>query len=110
IEADSGAVEDTDTKACQPEPERCDDGADNDCDEIIDEGTPETCNGLDDDCDGHTDEDVLASFYEDHDGDGVGSGEATLSCEAPDGFVTEPGDCNDSDAALSPKADEVCDG
>lgn len=95
---------------CQPEPERCGDGIDNDCDGTVDEGSPESCNGVDDDCDGRVDEEVLNAFYEDRDGDGVGSGEATLSCEAPKGFVAAHGDCDDSDAALSPEADEVCDG
>jgi len=49
----------------------------------------ETCNGIDDDCDGTIDED----FDADH-----------------DGFTTCGGDCNDSVAAIHPGAPELCNG
>ena len=103
------------------------DGADNDCDNAIDEGTTaadddgdgfseeagdcndadaatnpdatETVNGLDDDCDGTVDE---GSERTDDDGDG---------------FSEEAGDCDDADAATAPGAtesenaeDDDCDG
>ncbi len=50
---------------CKPTAETCN-GADDDCDGIVDEGCPvcrpaaETCNGADDDCDGLVDEDCEA--------------------------------------------------
>ena len=41
----------------EPTDELCDDGTDNDCDGIIDEGMLEVCDdGIDNDCDGETDE------------------------------------------------------
>jgi hypothetical protein len=49
--------------------------------------------------------------YPDADGDGYGDASAppTLVCTAPPpGFVANNGDCNDSDAAISPAATETC--
>ena len=57
----------------------------------------ETCNGLDDDCDGETDDGVLISFYLDFDADGFGnSEEVTFACEAPTGYVDNTEDCDDN--------------
>ena len=74
-------------------------------------GATETCNGLDDDCDGHADEDVVPTWYGDADGDGHGGVVMTaIQCEAPGGYVATGNDCDDSDAAISPSATERCDG
>ena len=45
----------------------------------------EICNGIDDDCDGETDEDALdcTTYYLDTDGDGYGLGLGTCFCEKP---------------------------
>ncbi len=53
----------------------------------------------------------LASWYPDIDGDGYGdaSAEATLACSQPNGHVLSNDDCDDSDPAIYPGADEVCD-
>src|SRR5690606_8132080 len=49
----------------------------------------EVCNGLDDDCDGEVDEDVVAGFYyRDVDGDGFGDPKtATETCTPEPGYV-----------------------
>ncbi len=73
----------------------------------------ETCNGLDDNCDGLIDEEALDAlpWYADVDGDGFGdSSTLVLACVAPPSFSAVAGDCNDSDVTLSPAAAERCDG
>lgn len=69
----------------------------------------ETCNEVDDDCDGAIDEGVETSFYRDADGDGHGDPSVLFSaCTAPAGFVVAFDDCNDLDPAISPSAAELC--
>ena len=34
----------------------------------------------------------------------------TETCLPEDGYVAQPGDCNDDDATIFPNAEEVCDG
>jgi hypothetical protein len=73
----------------------------------------ETCNERDDDCDGMIDEELkLAAYYDDLDGDGFAPDGATphAGCSVPPGFAGATGDCDDTDAARSPDAAEVCDG
>ncbi len=87
-----------------------------DCDDstaAISPDADETCNGIDDDCDGDTDELVASApdWYLDADNDGYGTVSATFTgCDAPTGYVSQPGDCNDSDGGVSPDASELCDG
>ncbi len=52
------------------------------------------------------------STYVDVDGDGFGdpSSEAVSACAAPDGYADNALDCDDTNAAVSPGADEVCGG
>ncbi len=51
------------------------------------------------------------AWYADLDGDGWGDDEIEQrACEAPSGFVAVAGDCDDSDAAVSPSAQETCNG
>ena len=88
-----------------------------DCDDTDPEVHPyadELCNGIDDDCDGVIDEDEAVdapTWYADADADDYGSEDYTwVRCEQPEGYVAEPGDCDDSDPEIHPEAVEVCDG
>jgi len=76
-------------------------------------GAEERCNGVDDDCDGVTDEDApdSAGWWRDGDGDGFGDpDDGGLSCQAPPGTAPNPDDCDDADPAIHPGHPEVCDG
>jgi len=50
------------------------------------------------------------TFYADDDGDGYGAGPAFQGCEIPAGFADNDDDCDDTDAAVNPGAEEVCNG
>jgi hypothetical protein len=73
-------------------------------------GGTETCNGADDDCDAMIDDGVMSSFYVDADGDGFGTGSAVSACTAPAGHSAMAGDCNDSCASCRPGGTETCNG
>ena len=85
-----------------------------DCDDSraeVHPGGTESCNGLDDDCDGLTDPptavDVPTCTW---DGDGDGWGNALMSytaCTCNDGYTTQSGDCDDTDTDRYPGAAEV---
>jgi hypothetical protein len=83
----------------------------NDADGAVNPGATEVCNGIDDNCDGNTDEGVQNTYYADADGDTYGdAGSTTMACSAPEGYVADATDCNDADAAVNPGATEVCNG
>ena len=66
-------------------------------------GATEICNGLDDDCDGQTDEGVTQLYYADADGDGFGDpGTSQAACSQPSGYVVNHQDCDDTNADLNP--------
>ena len=80
----------------------------NDDDAAVFPGADELCNGVDDDCDGDTDEDALDAtpWFNDGDGDGYGAGDALSACDQPIGYVLDEGDCDDANTAYHPGADE----
>ncbi len=84
-----------------------------DCDDADPEAfpmRPEVCDdGVDNDCDGDTDEGPRRSLFVDADGDGFG-GAAIEVCGDAEGVVGFDGDCDDDNAAASPRGVEICNG
>lgn len=69
----------------------------------------ESCNNLDDDCNGAIDDGVQNIYYADSDGDGYGDpNNSTLACTLPNGFVIDNTDCNDNNSAINPSESEIC--
>ena len=87
--------------------------ADGDCadaDAEIYPGHTESCDGKDNNCNGQVDEGVKSTFYIDNDSDGFGASyNSKEACEAPAGYVSGGGDCNDFNGEISPAAPEACD-
>lgn len=101
---------------CEPPPFTT--PVDGDCDDEDPAVNPlgeETCNDLDDDCDGlfdDSDPDVdlgtAFNWFTDFDLDGYGQVFAGRACAAPPNGTTISGDCNDIDPAIHPAATEMC--
>jgi len=73
----------------------------------------EVCDGLDNDCNGETDDEATdaPTWYEDSDGDGAGNAASSVrECAQPSGYVDDDTDCDDTEARRRPGLPEVCDG
>ena len=85
-----------------------------DCDDrdpTVGPDATESCDELDNDCNGLIDDDTGDTWYLDADGDGAGVLEHTVrACYQPDGYASAPGDCRDDDPSVRPGATEACDG
>jgi hypothetical protein len=103
--------------ACEASPGWVEPAARADCDDQRADVHPdatELCNGVDDDCDGQTDEDDAydaVPWYADTDGDRFGDPSiSVLSCRPPAGYVSSPGDCDDLRASAFLGGTELCNG
>ena len=88
-----------------------------DCDDADGDTHPnatETCDSIDNNCDGTTDEASAAdaaTWYADADNDGYGDlAVSQTACSRPAGYRSNHNDCDDTDGAINPAAIEVCDG
>jgi hypothetical protein len=93
-----------------PDGDDCDDD-----DPRIHPGADELCDGLDNDCDEEIDEDFgpPVRWWEDLDGDGYGNPLTPFEtpCPVGTGYALNGLDCDDSDPAIHPEAEDVpCDG
>ncbi|MFN7146752.1 MAG: MopE-related protein, partial [Myxococcota bacterium] len=75
-------------------------------------GAAETCDDVDQDCDGAVDDRAVdaGTWYADADGDRFGNASVTTAaCDAPSGYVADASDCDDASSAAYPGAAETCD-
>ena len=88
----------------------------NDNNAAISSSALESCDGLDNDCNGTIDDLPVGSaamqlWYRDADGDGEGDSSVSISdCTQPEGYVANGDDCDDSDTDTNSSAQELCDG
>ena len=102
-----GNVDDTSTECAMPEG-YVDDATDcDDEDALTFPYADEYCDDADNDCDDVIDEDPVDGviWYTDSDRDGFGdAATSTIACDAPDSYVPDATDCDDSEAARYPGA------
>ncbi len=84
-----------------------------DCDDAngaVHPGSPESCDVVDEDCDGVVDDGFETGLiYRDWDGDGYGDPEEPAEgCLSATGWTTDASDCNDYQATAYPGAEELC--
>ncbi len=103
VDADDDNDGDPDTSDCAP------------LNAAIRHGATEVCDGVDNDCDGQTDEENASgcqTWYYDNDNDGYGVASNTKClCGGSGKYSTQTaGDCDDQIGSAYPGAPEVCDG
>ncbi len=116
VDSDGDGIGAAETGACVASAGLVEAGGDcDDEDPAILPGAAEECDGIDEDCDGDVDDNPVdgVSYWVDADADGFGdeTGTSVTACEGspiPSGYA-EAGDCDDTDAAVSPAATEICD-
>ena len=88
----------------------------NDADANLNPSQIDLSDGIDNDCDGLTDEDEndeFENYYLDTDQDGFGDPNACPTIRAtqqPTGYAANSNDCDDNNAAVNPNATEICNG
>ncbi|MEZ4320387.1 MAG: MopE-related protein [Myxococcota bacterium] len=99
------------TSSCQQPPGTSAVGSDcDDMNALVNPGSVEVCNGIDDDCDAVVDDDAAdaVQYFFDADLDGFGDpSNTTLSCAQPPGTSLSGEDCNDTDSTVYPGAQDV---
>ena len=100
LDSDEDGYGDIDAEEPYDKGSDCDDG-----DTSINPRSYELCDGVDNDCDGDTDEDSAINalaWYNDADGDGFGIDEALPSraCTQPEGYSNLNTDCDDSNPEI----------
>ena len=113
-DGDGYGVSEVSTASCMPVGGYSATGGDCDDDASdISPGTPEVCDGIDNDCNDLIDDGDaggMSTWYMDADGDGHGDAAMPMeSCDAVEGYVDSWDDCDDAQPTSFPGADELCD-
>jgi len=84
----------------------------NDNNASINSNAVEICNGADDNCDNLVDDGFVLGIYSmDSDSDGFGNVNSVInSCFQPMGYISDATDCNDDDFLINTNASEICNG
>ncbi len=83
-----------------------------DCDDTnsaVNPSTTETCDSMDNNCNGQIDEGATSIYYKDRDRDHFGDSSRSIqACSPPRGYVVNSADCDDRLKAVHPGATEIC--
>ena len=114
VDADGYGDADTTTLSCDAISGWTTDGSDClDSNGAVNPDGSESCDGLDNNCDGTIDPVGSAgsnTYYEDSDSDGYGGTVTIDACDTPVGYSENSEDCDDSNRAANPAQRESCDG